>query len=195
MSHLFRSGAVLAVLMAGLGIACAQQPPAATDQPPAATAPATKNADDQAKQSPQTPSSKAGAQDAQAPARKASPDDTAVFVNGRLNVPGEPADGPTVPSKFSERNAAIDRLPIMAMPLGLTDEQRRKIRDSILRTNTPVVPVEAQPAQILPSSIPLHDLPKDLADIPAVAGLKFVVLEDRILLVQAPNWIVVGKIR
>ena len=52
---------------------------------------------------------------------------TAVFVNGKLNVPGAPADSQTVPAKFSERNARVDKLPIMARPLGLSDQQRRRI--------------------------------------------------------------------
>jgi len=35
------------------------------------------------------------------------PDGEPVLEDGRLNVPGAPSDGPTAPSKFSERNAAL----------------------------------------------------------------------------------------
>src|SRR5688572_24931570 len=45
---------------------------------------------------------------------KAEQDKTHVFVDGALSVPGAPKDGDTVPSKFSARNAASDRLPIVA---------------------------------------------------------------------------------
>jgi hypothetical protein len=40
----------------------------------------------------------------------------APLVNGAWNVPGAPKDSQTVPSKFSERNAAIDKLPIGEAP-------------------------------------------------------------------------------
>jgi hypothetical protein len=212
MSYAFRSAAAVAALIAGLGIAAAQQPadqptnpqpaptdkadpqPEPTDKSPWAKSPTT-DVDEQGKRTQQSPSGRAGREEPGSHVPTSKPMETAVFVNGRLNVPGAPQDGQTVPAKFSERNAALDRLPIMAMPLGLSDEQRKKIRDSVMRTNTPVAPVDAHPAQILPSSIALHDLPKDVADISGIDGLKFVVLQDRILLVRAPNWIVVGEIK
>jgi hypothetical protein len=37
----------------------------------------------------------------------------AVFVDGKLNVPGAPPDGQTVPSKFSTRNASLDQEPLI----------------------------------------------------------------------------------
>ena len=82
-----------------------------------------------------TPSGKTGKEE---PSAHAPTQNTAVFVDGKLNVPGAPADSQTVPAKFSERNDKIDKLPIMAMPLGLSDEQRRAILDSVKQANQPV---------------------------------------------------------
>ena len=51
-----------------------------------------------------------------------------VFVNGSLIVPGAPSDTQTAPAKFSERNAASDRLPIVAFRLKhLSADERREI--------------------------------------------------------------------
>lgn len=37
----------------------------------------------------------------------------AVFVNGKLNVPGAPQDSQTVPAKYSKHNAEIDAQPLI----------------------------------------------------------------------------------
>lgn len=37
----------------------------------------------------------------------------AVFVDGKLNVPGAPQDSQTVPSKYSKHNAEIDTQPLI----------------------------------------------------------------------------------
>ena len=78
--------------------------------------------------------STAGRAGTEEPGSHAPSQDTAVFVNGALNVPGAPADSQTVPAKFSKRNDAIDRVPIMAMPvLAFSDEQKRSIVDARAR--------------------------------------------------------------
>jgi hypothetical protein len=59
----------------------------------------------------QTPSGKTGTNE---PTANAPMVDQAVLVSGALNVPGAPKDSQTVPAKYSERNAALDKLPIMA---------------------------------------------------------------------------------
>ena len=93
-------------------------------------------------------------------------------MNGRLAVPDAPADSQTVPSKFSERNAALDQLPVMAFPLPLTDEQKTRIREAMSKTNTPVADVRLHPADQVPSSVALSELPPALAtEIPQVSGL------------------------
>lgn len=118
-----------------------------------------------------------------------------VFVNGALNVPGAAADGQTVPAKFSKRNNALDKLPIMAYPLTLNDEQRRAIRDSVRAAAKPVVNIEARVTEELPNSVQAYDLPEAIvAAMPSVRGFKYVPLKDKILLIYAPNMIVVGEI-
>ena len=56
---------------------------------------------------------------------------TDVFVNGKLVVPGAPAESQTEPAKFSEKNARLDVVPIMAKPLGLSDAEKRRIVASV----------------------------------------------------------------
>src|SRR5512132_831537 len=65
----------------------------------------------------------------------------------------------TTPAKFNEDVAARDRIPIMARPLPLNDEQKRKIYDQVMgNEQIPVAQTTAQPATILPDSIELSEL-------------------------------------
>ena len=59
----------------------------------------------------QAPSGKTGTNE---PTARVPTEDQPVLVNGALNVPGAPKDSQTVPAKYSERNAALDKLPTMA---------------------------------------------------------------------------------
>jgi hypothetical protein len=99
-----------------------------------------------------------------------------------------------VPSKFSERNNAIDHTPIMAMPLGLTDEQKKAIVASVKLADKPVQSTDAKVAHTLPWQITVHDLGSSAND-PALAKLKYVRTQDRVLLIDPPNRIVVGEIK
>jgi len=129
------------------------------------------------------------------PGSHAPSQDTAAFVNGNWNVPGAPADSQTVPAKFSKRNDAIDRVPIMAMAvLSLTDEQKQAIAASVKAANSPVQTTTAKPAEELPWTITVHDLGISAND-PALARMKIVRAQDRILLIDAPNRIVIGEIK
>jgi hypothetical protein len=118
-----------------------------------------------------------------------------VFVNGALNVPGAPADSQTVPAKFSKHNDAIDHIPIMAMAgLSLTDEQKKAIVANVKLANRPVQSTAAKVAEELPWTVAVHDLGPSAND-KALAGLGYVRAQDRILLVDAPNRIVIGEIK
>ena len=128
------------------------------------------------------------------PGSHAPTDSTAVFVNGRLNVEGAPADSQTVPAKFSQRNDRVDHIPIMAMPaLGLTDAQKKAIADSVKSGGVPVQSTAAKVSEELPWQVTVHDLGISAQD-PALARVKYVRAQDRILLVDAPNRIVIGVI-
>ena len=119
---------------------------------------------------------------------------TAALVNGALDVPGAPADSQTVPAKFSKRNDAIDHVPIMAIPvLAFSNEQKRSIIDAVRAVNAPVQSTSAKPAEELPIGVTVQDWPAAASD-PAFAKMKYVRAQDRILLVEPTNRIVIGEI-
>jgi hypothetical protein len=106
------------------------------------------------------------------------------------------ATGQTMPAKFSERNATLDKTPIMAQPLPLTDEQKRMVYDS-LAANSEVETraIDTEPANALPTDVKLYDVPEKVTEqIPALKGYKYVRLVDKLVLVAAPNRVVVGAI-
>jgi hypothetical protein len=113
MRHFVISATAL-LISATLGVAAAQSQ--------TATPPAQQNQQDK-QQLPGSPQqqhnvdkaleSEGGRTGTQEPLPDTKSDDKAPpLVNGAWNVPGAPKDSQTVPSKFSERNAAIDKLPI-----------------------------------------------------------------------------------
>jgi hypothetical protein len=171
-------------LLAGLGLAAAQQ-----------------NASDPNQQAPANPlgdgpfKSQQNAKEEPGSHSSGTPTSTAVLVDGKLAVPGAPADSQTVPAKFSTRNASLDTLPTMAQPLPLSDEQKQRIAASITKANPPVAQINAKPSDFLPADTKLYDMPADIAaDIPFVRDLKYVRLPGKIALVGAANMVVVGEI-
>jgi hypothetical protein len=181
------TGVAVTALLAGLGVALAQQPPAGNgmQQPQA-----EKAQEDWQR----TESGRSGKEEPSSHLPSDQKTENAVFIHGALAAPGAPPDGETVPSKFSEKNAALDKVPTMKMPLPLDDAQRRRIYDVVSGANKPVASVDAHPANFLPPSVELFELPPEVADIPGVRDLKYVRLDDRILLVQPANKVVVGEI-
>ena len=148
---------------------------------------------DQNKQGDKATHSTAGRAGTEEPGSHAPSQDTAALVNGALNVAGAPADSQTVPAKFSKRNDAIDHVAIMAMPLGLSDAQKRTIVDAVRAGQAPVVTTAAKPAQELPWDVVVQDMPASAND-PAFAKLKIVRAQDRVLLIEPSNRIVIGEI-
>jgi hypothetical protein len=178
-----RSGLVTIAILLGLGVAFAQQGEnLASPQQKA-----------QQEKAQQTKEGQAGTTEPSSHTPTARPDESWVFENGRLNVPGAPADSQTVPAKFSERNNALDELPTMAFPLPLTDEQRQRIRAAV--SKVPAESANTGLAELLPSSVNVRELPPDLTQgIPATRNLGYVRTSDKILLVSPANRIVVGEI-
>ena len=117
----------------------------------------------------------------------------APLVNGAWNVPGAPADSQTVPAKFSQRNGAIDKLPILGMSLGLSDAQKRSIADAVRGANAPVVTTNAKVSDELAQNVVTQELPASASD-PNLRTFRYVRLADRILLIEPANRFVVGKI-
>lgn len=170
-----------AMLLAGLGCAAAQQEKAGD--------PGQQQRHDQMLQ---TMPGKGGKEEPSAHLPNTT--DDAVLLDGKLNVPGAPQDSQTVPAKYSTHNDQIDALPIMAYPLALTDDQKRRIAASVAKANAPVEAIDAKPADMLPVLTPAAELPQDLADIPALNALKVVRTKDNVLLVSTSNMVVVGVI-
>jgi hypothetical protein len=192
MGTLLRASVSAVALMSVVGLAAAQQAPAGPQDKGNLATPQQKQEQEKAQHS---EPGRAGTTEPSSETPTSEPQDTAAFVNGRLAVPGAPADSQTVPAKFSERNAALDRLPTMAFPLPLTDEQKARIRETLSKSNAPLANVRLHAADQVPSSVALSELPQSLVtEIPVVAGYEYVRTPDGILLVRTPGMTVVGEI-
>lgn len=113
--------------------------------------------------------------------------------NAANNNAGPAGAGPqTMPSTMSPANDQADHTPIMARPLPLTDDQKRRVVAAV--SSAPVAQANVKPAQVLPSSVALQDLPPALADIAVVRGYKYVNLGDRVIFVAPAGRVVVGEI-
>jgi hypothetical protein len=165
-----------AALVAGLSVAAAQQAPASADGHNDQAKPAQNGAEEPGSRAP-------------------TPANTDVFVNGKLAVPGAPGDSQTAPSKVSERNARLDATPIMALPLGLSDEQKHRVAESVAKSNAPVSQISAKPADVLPATTPVSEFSADVkADAPMLSDVGFIRTQDKILLVRSPNMVVTGEV-
>jgi hypothetical protein len=150
--------------------------------------PATgKNLSDQA--GTQEPSTKGKGQDS----------NTNVLVNGTLAVPPAAADGETAPSKYSARNAEIDKLPTAAFRLrGLADAQKREIHERLRAgpgRRLALSPAHAMVGAELHSDIALRDLrpmPDSLAAVfPELRGSSYLIEGRDVVLVDINN-VVIG---
>jgi hypothetical protein len=148
---------------------------------------------DQNKQGDNATHSTPGRAGTEEPGSHAPSQDSAVLVNGKLDVAGAPADSQTVPAKFSQRNNAIDKLPIFGMSLGFSEEQKRAIADAVRESNAPVTASTAKVSDELAMNVVAQDWPASVTD-PAFAKLKFVRVQDRILLIEPANRVVIGEI-
>lgn len=104
--------------------------------------------------------------------------------------------GQTMPAKYSEKNAALDKIPIMAQSLNLTDEQRKMIYQSLAaHKDVEARAIDASAATELPEDVKLYDLPEKVVEqLPNLKAYKFARLQDKFVLVSAPTRIVVGEI-
>ena len=116
-----------------------------------------------------------------------------VFVDGALAVPGAPADTDTAPAKFSEKNAAADRLNTTAYTFkALTADQRRAIYQALKDQPATGSASAAEVGAVLPSSVDLRAVPDQLAaSVPQAKDYQFAVTNNGVLLVS-PTRIVVG---
>src|SRR5262249_23088254 len=116
-----------------------------------------------------------------------------VFVNGARAGPGAP-DSDTVPAKFSEKNAADDRLITTAYTFKqLSAEQRRAIYQA-LKDQKPATgsAVTAAVGVVLPPSLALRAGPRPMAaQVPEGQGYQYAVTGNGVLVVS-PTRVVVG---
>ncbi|HXZ22435.1 MAG TPA: hypothetical protein VEH78_06695 [Pseudolabrys sp.] len=107
--------------------------------------------------------------------------------------------GQTIPAKFSKRNDTLDHVPIMAIPLPLTDEQRKQIYDAVMADNSrPVAGADAlkpsselSPHQALNGMKPL---PEGVRGIDGVSQLYYLKAKGKVLLIEPATRTVVGQI-
>lgn len=107
--------------------------------------------------------------------------------------------GETIPAKFSRRNDILDRTPIMAWPLPLSDGQRKQIYDAVMAEKSqPVAGADAlQPASELSPNQALNGmrpLPESVRGIDGASRLYYIKAKDKVLLVEPNVRTVVGQI-
>jgi len=116
-----------------------------------------------------------------------------------------PAPGPigaigvTMPAKFSKRNDTLDRVPIMGLPLPLSNEQRKSIYQAVMAEHTPVA---SDADKLAPSSLlspnqyfnDLHPLPASLSAIGVIKPLQYVKAKNKVLLVEPSTRVVFDEI-
>ena len=190
------TGAIALALFVGLGIATAQNnPPADQRQQPNGPPPAEQKA----VPAPRLPTQPPGMEADNAKPTMLQPEHSA--TPGKVAEPVAGATPQTMPSTISAENAALDKLPIMALQLPLSAEQKSKIAASLRKLSTaPVGNVQANVAQSLPANVatnvPMQEFPAEaIAAVPEVERYKYVKLPDRVLIVDPPFWTVVGEIK
>lgn len=107
--------------------------------------------------------------------------------------------GSTLPAKFSKRNDVLDRTPLMAFPLSLSDEQRQQIYQAVMADKSP--PADGAD-KLTPSSAltidqalnGMHPLPANVRDIKVVQGLNYVKGKNKVLLVEPATRVVFDEI-
>jgi len=186
-SNFWRTGSLVLALLGstalGAGDAVAQQPPPAVEP----------QQQQQQEKALQTESGKMGKEEPSSHAPSQKPTDNSVFVNGALAVPGAPADTDTVPAKFSEKNAADDKLSTAAYTFKLlTDQQRAAIYTGL--KGQPAGPAfNADIGIELPPSVELRPVPDDVvARVLQTKDYRYAVADNRVLLVSPVTRYVVG---
>jgi len=127
-------------------------------------------------------------------------------ASGTINASSEPPPsgpigsfGQTIPAKYSKRNDILDHLPTMAIPLPLTQEQRKQIYDAVMAEKSqPVVGADAlEPASELSPNQALNGmrpLPESVRGIDGVSRLYYIKAKEKVLLIEPNVRTVVGQI-
>ena len=186
-SNFLRTGSLVLALLGSTALSAGS---AVAQQAPPAAEPQQQQQQEKAQQ---TPSGQMGKEEPSSHAPSPKPADNSVFVNGALAVPGAPENVDTVPSKFSAKNAADDKLITLAYTFKLlTDEQRRAIYDGL--KGQPAGPAfNADVGVELPLSVELRPVPNDVAArVQQTGDYRYAVAADRVLMVSPVNRVIVG---
>jgi hypothetical protein len=105
----------------------------------------------------------------------------------------------TMPEQFSKTNETLDRVPLMASPLGLSDQQRQRVYQAVMADKSAAATDTGGLARtsVLPTEVALketNDFPSSLGDIARLHGLKYVKTKDKVFLVIPNNRIVIDEI-
>jgi hypothetical protein len=109
------------------------------------------------------------------------------------------AIGATMPAKFSERNDTLDRVPIMGLPLPLSEQDRKTIYQAVMADKAPAA-IDADnlvPASLLSSDQyfnDTHPLPASVSHIGVIQSLAYLKTKTRVLLVEPQTRVVFGEI-
>jgi hypothetical protein len=142
----------------------------------------------------QTESGKAGKEEPGSHiAKDSAGDPNAVFVNGALNVPGAPDNTETVPAKFSQKNAADDRLITIGNTLKILPSKQQEAIYQSLKDAQPVIAPGADLGTELPFEVELRPIPSELVKrVPLLDGYQYAVSNRRVMVVYPATRIVVG---
>jgi hypothetical protein len=191
----FHHGVIAVALLAATSVALAQEQKTQQNSADEALTRSAPEAKDQPQAPPQARQNEAS--------QPGTQQDSQPLSGGRLATPGAPQGTQDEPAKTSAKNEQIDRTPIMAYPLALTDQQKRTIyqrltegaEPGLTKGAAPAYDITAKPSEQVPATLSLQELPPDLAaSMPSVADYKFLPLNNRILVVNPRESIVVGEI-
>ena len=109
------------------------------------------------------------------------------------------AIGATLPAKFSARNATLDRVPIMALPLPLSEAQRHSIYQAAMADKAPAA---SDADKLAPASVlsiaqnfnDMHPLPARVRGMVMLKSLNYVKTKDKVFLVEPSTRVVFDEI-
>lgn len=141
----------------------------------------------------------------QAQTAAAPPAATAPQAKPQANGGDEPRMGPigaigqTMPAKFSKRNDTLDRLPTMAWPLPISDQERQQVYQAVMSDKAAAAADigELRATDQLPARLALadmHPLPEAAARISDLNTLHYVKTKDKVLLVTPATRTIVDVI-
>jgi hypothetical protein len=130
-----------------------------------------------------------------------SPQEQSAQQAARQTSPNKPIGSTTqtLPAKFSERNDILGRLPTMAWPVRLNDEQRRQVFQAVMSDNgKEASDIDSlKPADQLPAKQALadmHPLPQSLAQFDALRAYQYLKAKNKVVLVTPATRTVVDVI-